>query len=462
MKLKTVKNFFGKNKVEIYIFLLAFIVYGYFITGFHSANESSALALIKAIVEDHSLAINNFKDLASVDVSLYNGNYYSDKPPGRAIFGIPVYILDKFFGFTSEQQVYFSMEIITVMISALSVVLIYRFAIFLKIHKNTALILAIIYGFATISWAFSRTFFAHPYSAFFNLLALYTLLLALKKNERKYLIYSGISMGISFLMEYTNFFVIIVFGAYYLYRNRLKNIPNIFILGISFLAVVSILLVYDYSIFGNPLITTESYQLSYGNIVQTQLFKTSELRNGLNGLLFSNTGGLFYFSPILLLSVFGLFQWIREDINNKKIEYRYLSLILLLSFVSVLLFYAAKEGWRGGNSFGPRYLLPVIPFLLIPLGKAVQQNSKNKLFWIVFSIFFVYSIFVALLGGVNDPTPAEIFQDPIYDHNLPILLNGQLDSYLYGQNRSTLTVLVLVVFVLLYLLLKDFIKKRKN
>ena len=450
----------SKYDVEIKIFLLCFIAFSYFITGFHSANEGSAFALIKSMVEEGKLSINTFKDYASVDISKYNGNYYSDKPPGRSFMGIPVYILDKLFGFTSDFQVYMSLELLTSLFSALGVVVFYKFTIFLNIDKKHALILSFVYGFATILFTFSKTFFAHPYSAFFNLLALYTLLLALESNQRKYLIYSGVAMGISFLMEYTNILVIAVFGIYYLYRNRLKNIPNIFMLGISFLAIASILLVYDYLIFGNPFTTTESYQLSYGNILQTQLFKTAELKNGLYGLLFSETSGLFYFSPVLLLSIPGLLYWIRNDFYNTKTKNRFLGLVLFLSFAAILIFYAAKEGWRGGNSYGPRYLLVVIPFLVIPIAEFFRRYGKYNLFWLVFAALLIYSIFVSALGALVDPTPAELFTAPVYQHNLSILLSNNFDhfdSYLNSQGSVTLLFMIFVWIIIFLSLLKNFI-----
>lgn len=442
------------DKISILLFLISCIIFAYFITGFHSANESSALALTKAIVEDKSLSINNFKDLASVDISEYNGSYYSDKPPGRALFGIPIYIVDKILGFTSDNQIAFSMELLTVLFSSLSVVVMYKLSLFLKISRPNAVILSFILGFATILWSFSKTFFAHPYSAFFNLLSLFMLLLALEKNQKKYLVFSGVSMGLSLLMEYPNFLVVIILGAYYLYRNRFKNIPNILILAISFTAVASIMLLYNYSIFGNPFITTDSYQVSYGNVLQTQLFKVAELKNGLYGLLVGSSGGLFYFSPVLLLSILGMLYWIKDDIRNKKNRDRFLGLALLLSFSAVLIFYAAKEGWRGGNSFGPRYLLPVIPFLVIPIGKVMQKFNNSKLFWAIFAILLVYSLFINSLGSLVDPTPSESFNDPVYQHNFPILLSGHLDSFLYGQAKFTLYLMIFTEIILLFLLFR--------
>jgi len=441
--LSTISEF----KTELKMFLLLFIAYAFFITGFHSANEGSALALTKAIVDDKTLSIDNYRDLASVDVSFYNGKYYSDKAPGRAFLGIPIYLIDKLFGFTQPHQVFFSMELMTAVFSALSVVLFYIFCLFMKISKRTSFILSAVYGFATILWTFSKTFFAHPYSAFFNLLALFTLLIAMRENKKKYLIYSGISFGITFLLEYTNIFVVIFLFVYYFFKLRFKNI---FLLIMPFIAVLSLLLLYNYLIFGTPFILTYSFHLSYGNIIETIYFRSDYLKEGLNGLLFSTWRGLFYYSPILLLSFVGFFYWFRKEKDKM------LPLVLLLSFVTVLLFYAATPAWRGGNSYGPRYLLAIMPFIVLPMWKTIEKYGKNRTFWIIFSVLFAYSAVLVSTGSFIGPCPAESFTDPFWQQSFPLLKSGFLDSYLYGQNKYTVFVLIVVGTVLLWFILKDF------
>jgi MFS family permease len=447
--LSTISEF----KTEIKIFLLLFIVYAYFITGFHSANEGSALALTKAIVDNQKLSIDEYKDLASVDISYYKDHYYSDKDLGRAFLGVPIYAIDKLFGFTSDSQVFFSMELVTAFFSAASVVLLYRFVIFLKGSRGAALILALVYGLATILFSFSKTFFAHPYSAFFSLLGLFALVAGMRVREdnkkhlaKKYLVYSGISFALSVLMEYTNLFVVAIFFIYYFYKSRFKNI--LFLI-IPFLVLTSIIPLYNYSIFGNFFETTYNHHYSYGNI-ESIYFRADFLKEGLYGLLFSTWRGLFYYSPILLFSLPGFFYWFK-DRNDRT-----LPVALLLSFIAILLFYSATPAWRGGNSYGPRYLISVMPFIVLPMWKIIEKYGKNKVFQVIFIVLFLYSTIFVSAGSFTGPCPAESSTNPFLQQNLPQLISGSLDSYLYQRNKLTLCFMIIIEFFLLWQLLKDF------
>lgn len=434
------------HKIEILLFLLFFISYAYFINGFHSANEGSSLALTKAIVNYHKFSIDEYKDLASVDISYYNGHFYSDKDIGRALFAIPIYILNKMLGFTSDIQAFLSVELMTAFFSAASIVLLYQLVLFLKGSRGTALILAFVYGFATILFSFSKTFFAHPYSAFFSLFGFLTMLVAMKGESKKYLIYSGIFFGISVLMEYTNIFVVAIFFLYYLYKKHFENIPFFII---PFLVLTTIIPFYNYAIFGNFFETTYNYQYSYGNI-ESIYFRADFLKEGLNGNLFSSWRGLFYYSPILIFSALGFFYWFKDD--KDKI----LPAMLVLSFISILIFYSATPAWRGGNSYGPRYLIAVMPFIVLPIWRVIEKYKKNLLFWILFSILFVYSSIFAGLGSFVGPAPAESFKNPFWEQLLPTFMSGHIDSYVYGVNNFSLVAMIIIELFLFWRLLKNF------
>src|SRR5690349_18883216 len=58
-----------------------------------NANELSRLYLVKAIVEDHTLAIDRqIKTHGDMqDKAAFAGHAYSDKPVGLALLGVPVY-----------------------------------------------------------------------------------------------------------------------------------------------------------------------------------------------------------------------------------------------------------------------------------------------------------------------------------------------------------------------------------
>jgi hypothetical protein len=78
------------------IFVLLAVTYGYFAHSIHSSNVTSRLGLIFAVVEEGRLTIDSYYDRSNpptftIDKSLYDGHYYSDKSPGTAILGVVVY-----------------------------------------------------------------------------------------------------------------------------------------------------------------------------------------------------------------------------------------------------------------------------------------------------------------------------------------------------------------------------------
>jgi hypothetical protein len=76
-------------------------------------------------------------------------------------------------------------------------------------------------------------------------------------------------------------------------------------------------------------------------------------------VLFFPYKGMFFYSPILLFSMIGLFYM------HKKFSKELFFIVAVL--VLTLLFYSTIKIWWGGSSFGPRHLMVVMPFLMIPL-----------------------------------------------------------------------------------------------
>ncbi|HYG63574.1 MAG TPA: hypothetical protein VEL74_13415 [Thermoanaerobaculia bacterium] len=111
---------------------------------------------------------------------------------------------------------------------------------------------------------------------------------------------------------------------------------------------------------------------------------------GLAGLLMSPGKGLFVFSPFLAaLPVF----W-RRTVADER--YRLLTLCLAGGVLLELLAYSRID-WRGGSSYGPRYLssmLPVVVWMLPPVVAALGRMGRA-----VFLVLVLFSAGVQAIGA---------------------------------------------------------------
>ncbi|MBV9496404.1 MAG: hypothetical protein JOZ54_19300, partial [Acidobacteria bacterium] len=103
-------------------------------------------------------------------------------------------------------------------------------------------------------------------------------------------------------------------------------------------------------------------------------FFEHDLFEGIAGLLVSPTRGLLVFSPFLL---FLALAWRHRPTDRAE---RRLTVAMAVAVVLQILLYA-KTDWRGGISWGPRYMTDLLPFLLwmlVPVVAALRGLGKRS------------------------------------------------------------------------------------
>lgn len=121
---------------------------------------------------------------------------------------------------------------------------------------------------------------------------------------------------------------------------------------------------------------------------------TTPLYVGLYGMLFSSGKSVFLFSPPVLLGVAGIFWlWRRHRADT---------LLIAGLVLATLLYYSAWWAWYGGWSWGPRFLVPVLPFLILPIGALLSERVWAR--WALVPLV-VAGIGVQLLGALVDFNP---------------------------------------------------------
>jgi hypothetical protein len=146
----------------------------------------------------------------------------------------------------------------------------------------------------------------------------------------------------------------------------------------------------------------------YGSIwesgyVETETF-TAPWLFGIGGLLAGPARGFFWYSPMLLLSFWGI-GWFRDRCRWLLGSIGAISLIYLL-------LYGKWYMWHGGYSWGPRFLVPLLPLLALLVGPAWQQLMIERRWGmagrVATVLLLLLSVAVQLLGSA---VPFGLVQD---------------------------------------------------
>jgi len=114
---------------------------------------------------------------------------------------------------------------------------------------------------------------------------------------------------------------------------------------------------------------------------------TTPLSEGLYGLIASPNKGLIFYAPLALLLPWSL--W-RSRLSHRR------EVLLLVSILAPYVLAISKYfRWDGGASWGPRYLVPVLP--LIAVGAALLLDSKKWWVW-PFATCLAAGVAINLLG----------------------------------------------------------------
>jgi|TARA_B110000438_G_scaffold64222_1_gene64773 hypothetical protein len=319
------------------------------------------------------IAINHFSSVITPDTLILDVNDFTDQHYN--------------FWRNSEKPDLVFMELFYgPVFTALSISIFFLICLEHKFSTRTSIVLSLLLAFSTMMWAYSGTSLNVVPALFFVLLGYFFYKKSQFKHELNFLILSSVSFGFAFLIrESSVLFVIPIWILILINVFRKKTKILLFIcftipLFFSYFLSKFILSLRWYpdpkeistQALNNPLVTFD-FVYDIFIIINTLTPNGFSFLIHLYGLLFAPGLGLFVFSPILLTIFFAFPDFFRKN----KTE-----CILLLSFLLIHLVYFANIGqsWAGFVAWGSRYLLMIIPFLLIPLGASLETRNKKFMF----------------------------------------------------------------------------------
>ncbi len=278
----------------------------------------------------------------------------------------------------------FVVSLFNILFTTLGVLVFYRILLLMTQSEVASLAVALLYAFGTIIWNYSGTFFSEPLTLFWILSSFYYLMkcdpdLCEVPSESKpiHFVLSGILLGLA-LVTHTNSVILVpffFFYARYLSKSRFEMV--FFLSGVC--AFVLLLGYFNWFRFGSFMESGRG--LSQYNPVDFVTPLSSQFWKNVFSLLLGYGKGLLWFCPAVLL---GIFSW-----QYLKQRHRLMSRLFATMSLSVVLLVAAYSYWHAGFCLGPRYLLMIIPFLLVPLAlwlkEAVTRNKRPSLLLVAVS-----------------------------------------------------------------------------
>jgi hypothetical protein len=265
----------------------------------------------------------------------------------------------------------------------------------LHVGRRRALWVVWLYAFGTLAWHYAGVLFIEPLVALCLTVAMLALLRFRRAGQRSALILAGSAVGMAVVARVDSALLIALPVSLYalvlvVQRRRTGGILGtqasrwrrggllIALFGAPVGLAGAIDLWYDWLRYGTPFKT--------GYAAYDGLGFTFPLIKGIYGLLLSPGVGLFVFVPVLVMAVVGFSNFWRRW----PLEVGLVTAVVGLRVV----FYAGWWSWDGGVSWGPRFLIPILPLMMIGLGFLSLSGWRRVGLWITASL----SVGVQLLG----------------------------------------------------------------
>jgi hypothetical protein len=475
VKLPSVNGQRRDSWVAITLFLLLLLCYTYTLPRWADPNQNSRLDMVVAVVEESTFRIDNYVE-NTVDYAKVGEHYYSDKSPGAAFLGIPVYaglrvLFDLPFmdglmnrltanealgatlreGGTGllEHKVRFAIAQVALTFVAAALptglmgTLMYRLLAQFTPSVWPRLGVALGYGLLTPAFAYAGSFYGHQLSAACLFAVFYLAFAGTRPFSTPTLLSIGFLLGYSVITEYPS---VLVAGILFLYTfSRLADRRRIGWVILTGGLLAAGWMAYNTAIFGGPL----SLGYGYSELWQEQhhtgfMSLTVPHMEAIWGITFSRFRGLFLLSPLLLLALPGFALW------HCSGEHRLESWATLASVVAMFLFNASSIMWWGGYAVGPRYLLPMLPFMALPLVFVFHEWGRRTWFKIIVLALCAWSL-VATWGLTlaGQAFPPDTIRDPLVEYAWPNWLAGNvarnLGMFLHLPGLVSLAPLLVIV-----------------
>jgi hypothetical protein len=198
---------------------------------------------------------------------------------------------------------------------------------------------------STPLWFYSRTLFTEPLLWAFAVLACWCL-----SGERWSA--AGFALGLVFALKEIGLLIVVAVGVWVLLRRGSRRAA---LVSLGPIAIAIAWIVKNIYVYGAPFATAQPWS-------------SGDPLGGAVGLLIDPHNGLFVFAPIALAALAAVaMRGVRWDASALA------AIALSIVWFAIA---ASWSDWRGGSSYGPRLIVPILPLLAIPLVDGWNSRSR--------------------------------------------------------------------------------------
>jgi hypothetical protein len=361
------------------------------------------------------------------DRAKFQGQYYSDKLPGFPLLGTVPYGVSKLvLGFPShplrepEARAYWGADYwVTLFTSGLftaatGALLVY-WSRCLGCRAGRAALLGLAYGLATPAYVYATLAYGHQTTAF-ALFASFFLLWKKGPRRRPVLVFlAGFLAAYAAVVELHVGPVSAILGFYLLVQcvRRERRVDDLAVFGVGAAIPTLLLLGYNQLAFGSP------WEMGYFHHATQQFAEVHSADHPLGlafpesfwgrllGLLWGRHRGLTFYAPIVLLTVPGWAALLARRCFS-------VAFVTILVVATVLMVNVCYPEWTGGWSTGPRLLVPLLPFAVLPVAGLIsgESNLARAATWLALALAVAGGVEMLLFQGAGGRIPQDI-ADPL-------------------------------------------------
>ncbi|MGH2515844.1 MAG: hypothetical protein ACRDHP_09330 [Ktedonobacterales bacterium] len=358
---------------------LVILAYAYFFSPANT-NTLSRYDMVQALA--HGTAIIDAHAANTIDVSFFNGHYYSPRSIGLSLIAVPIlgvlHIIETHTRLTTITVQIGLLSMCTVLPAAIAGVIAFE-RLLLRLRPRLAgtpipVIVTGAFALGTLYYSFGAMFLSHAFAGGLLMTGFYLLYRA--KTARRadiLLVVAGLLVGLSVISEYPTALVVLIFCVYVWasFPGRRARMLALFVAGTLPWALV--LGWYDWFAFGNP------FHLSYDYVTGTEF---NGQHQGLFGITWPHPGaywqtliwprGLLVTSPLLALVPIGFYRWWRSA--KRPPAEALVCVAVVVVYCSVIASYFLPMA--GENNPGPRLLTPMLPFACLSLAWVADDARR--------------------------------------------------------------------------------------